>query len=81
MLSDLIDPKQNRLFIQALYNLDGWDIKHGGFYVNHPGIVPSPTNDTDLINCCGELDCIEDWIIKRVETKNIVYSSSFKSVQ
>jgi hypothetical protein len=76
MLSDLIDPKHIRLFIQALYNLEGWDIKYEGFYVSPSGIVPSPTNDTDLGNCCGELRCLEDWIIERVETKNIVYSSS-----
>jgi hypothetical protein len=60
MLSDLIDPKHIRLFIQALYNLEGWDIKYGGFYVSPIGIAPNPTNDTDLVNCCGELGCVED---------------------
>ncbi len=40
------------------------------------GIVPSPTDYTDLVNCCGELGCIEDWIVQRVETANIVHSSN-----
>jgi hypothetical protein len=35
------------------------------------GIVPSPTNDTDLVNCCGELGCLEDWVFQRVETTNL----------
>jgi hypothetical protein len=79
MLSDLIDPNKHiRLFIQALYNLEGWDIKYGGFYVTPSGIVPSPTNDTDLINCCGELGCIEDLSIS--EGRNYKPSLLLQSV-
>ncbi len=40
--------------------------------MSNSGIVPSPTSYTDLVDCNGELSCLDEWTIQRVETKNIV---------
>jgi hypothetical protein len=39
-------------------------------------LAPLTTHYTDLVDCCVELGCLEDWIVQRIEAKNIVYSSN-----
>jgi hypothetical protein len=47
-------------FIQALYNLEGWEIAGVVHTVSSGGLVKSPTEDTDLVDCSGSFGYIED---------------------
>jgi hypothetical protein len=80
MLQCLDELEEAIRFLQALYNLEGWDIAGVVYIVPPDGLVKSPTEATDLIECWGSFGCIEDWFIKRTCSDNILkYSSLYNS--
>jgi hypothetical protein len=69
MLQYLDESEEVLRFIQALYNLEGWEIAGVEYTVYPERLVKIPTEDTDLV---------EDWFIKRTSSENILkYSSLF----
>ena len=63
-----------------MYNLEGWEIAGVVYTVPPDGLVKSPTEATDLIECWGSFGYIEDWFIKRTSSDNILkYSTLYNS--
>jgi hypothetical protein len=60
MLQCLDESEEVIRFIQALYNLEGWEIAGVVYTVPSDGLVKSPTEATDLIECWGSFGYIED---------------------
>ena len=51
MLQCLDESEEVIRFLQALYNLEGWEIAGVVYTVPPDGLVKSPTEATDLIEC------------------------------
>ncbi len=80
MLQCLDESEEVIRFRRALYNLEGWEIAGVVYTVPPDGLVKSPTEATDLIECWGSFGYIEDWFIKRTSSDNILkYSTLYNS--
>ena len=76
MLQDLEDSEFTSRFVQALYNLEGWDILGVKYEIPESGFVKSPTEKQDLVECWGILGFVEDWFICRTKPDNLIKSST-----
>jgi hypothetical protein len=76
MLQYLDESEEVLRFMQALYNLEGWEIAGVEYTVSPEGLVKSPTEDTDLVECWGSFGYTEDWFIKRTSSDNLLKYSS-----
>jgi hypothetical protein len=76
MLSALKGSEPLEEFRQALYNLESSDILGCLEIVARTGIVPSPDTEEHQLDRWGSLGYIEDWLLYRPSSTNIVRLSS-----
>jgi hypothetical protein len=74
MLQCLDESEEVIRFLQALYNLEGWEIAGVVYTVPPDGLVKSPTEATDLVECWGSFGYIKTSLLK--EPIRIMYSNT-----
>jgi hypothetical protein len=83
MLSSSVETEHLNSFLEALYNIEGFDIEEKEWVIDSDNILrkANSTGSFDRETCWGKFGYIDDWFLERVELQTGNWSPSLSTLK